>query len=192
MGLYKYLSKLNRERPKEWLKFHRTRLISWREEANVIRIDHPTNLLSARRLGYKAKQGYILARVRVHRGGKQRPMVNKGRRSRNFGQRLVMSKGYHGVAEQRAVKQFPNLEVLNSYKVGKDGLHYWYEVIMLDPNHPAVFKDFHTKWIASNKHTGRVYRGLTSATKKARGLGGKGKGYEKIRPSLKAHLRTGK
>lgn len=180
MGLYKYLKTLNRTKPKDWIKMHRDRLITWRTETAVARVDVPTNLLDARRLGYKSKPGYILVRVRVPRGGKQRPMIVKGRRSRNFGQRMVMSKGYQWVAEQRAAKQFQNLEVLNSYNVGKDGIHYWYEVILLDPKHPAVSKDPHTKWISSNKHTGRVYRGLTSAAKKARGMSARGKGREKV------------
>ncbi len=179
VGLYKYLSQLNRERPKDWLKFHRERLILWRREPAIKRIESPTNLLSARRLGYKAKQGYILIRARVPRGGKQRPSIKKGRRSRNLGQRLVMSKSYQWIAEQRATKHFPNLEVLNSYKVGKDGLHYWFEVILVDPNSPSIKSDPRIKWISSGKHTGRVYRGLTSAAKKSRGLMHKGKGTEK-------------
>ena len=38
---------------------------------------------------------------------------------------------------------------------------------------------------------GRVYRGLTSAGRKSRGLRGKGKGFEKMRPSRRAHNRVG-
>lgn len=171
---------------------HRERLITWRTESAVSRIENPSNLLSAKRLGYKAKPGIILVRVRVPRGGKQRPSIKKGRRSRNLGQRLVMGKSYQVVAEQRAAKQYLNLEVLNSYNVGKDGLHYWFEVILVDPKHPAIQSDPQLKWISSNKHIGRVFRGLTSAAKKSRGLSHKGKGTEKIRPSLRAHLRTGR
>src|SRR3989338_696977 len=110
----------------------RERLIQWRDEPAINRIDYPTNLLSARRLGYKSKQGFILVRVRLHRGGKQRPSIRHGRRSAHTGQRLVMGKSYQRMAEERANKHFQNLEVLNSYKAGTDGIHYWFEVILLD------------------------------------------------------------
>ncbi|MEC8626004.1 MAG: 50S ribosomal protein L15e, partial [Candidatus Thermoplasmatota archaeon] len=42
-------------------------------------------------------------------------------------------------------------------------------------------------------HRGRAARGLTSAGKRGRGLSrSKGKGAEKLRPSLKANLNRGK
>ncbi|MBT92991.1 MAG: 50S ribosomal protein L15e, partial [Euryarchaeota archaeon] len=43
-----------------------------------------------------------------------------------------------------------------------------------------------------NSHTGRAYRGKTSAGKRGRGLMNKGKGAEKLRPSLKANKNRGK
>ena len=44
-----------------------------------------------------------------------------------------------------------------------------------------------------NSHRGRAARGLTSAGKRGRGLSrSKGKGAEKLRPSLKANLNRGK
>ncbi|MDD1779536.1 MAG: 50S ribosomal protein L15e, partial [Candidatus Helarchaeota archaeon] len=39
------------------------RLVDWRQEPAVTRVEHPTRLDRARRLGYKAKQGYLIARV---------------------------------------------------------------------------------------------------------------------------------
>jgi large subunit ribosomal protein L15e len=45
---------------------------------NVIhRASRPSRPDKARRLGYKAKQGYVIYRVRVRRGGRKRP-VPKG------------------------------------------------------------------------------------------------------------------
>lgn len=190
MGLYKYLNNLHRERPKEYTELVRKRLIDWRKESTPLRIEHPTNLVSARRLGYKAKHGFILVRVRLPRGQKKRPSIKKGRRSAHTRQRLVLKKSYQWVAEERAAKNYPNLEVLNSYKVGKDGLHYWFEVILVDVNHPEIKADKNIGWIIN--HRGRVYRGLTSAAKKSRALRGKGKGFEKARPSLRAHLSRAK
>jgi large subunit ribosomal protein L15e len=47
-------------------------------------------------------------------------------------------------------------------------------------------------WIAEKQHRSRVYRGLTSAGKKGRGLRWKGKGAEHARPSIKAGQGRGK
>ena len=43
----------------------RKRAILWRKQNAVTRIDKPSRLLRARRLGYKAKQGIIVIRMRV-------------------------------------------------------------------------------------------------------------------------------
>lgn len=192
MGLIKFLKKATRKKSKDLREIERNRLIEWRKEKTPLKIEKPTDLLSARRLGYKAKQGVVLVRTRVPRGQKQRPRIKKGRRSKHFRQRLVLSKNYKRIAEERTNKRYPNLEVLNSYKVGKDGLHYWFEVILVDPNHSQIKKDKHLSWISSSKHKDRTNRGLTSAGKKSRGLRNKGKGAEKVRPSRKASLRRKK
>jgi len=183
MEFKKYLS--NPKIRKEYTDLIRQRLIQWRKEPAVNRIEHPTNLASARRLGYKAKQGIIVARIRIKRGQKMRPRINKGRRSKHMNPRLTLEKSYQAVAEQRIAKYYKNLEVLNSYRAGKDGLHYWYEIILIDPKHPAVMSDKELGWISG--HRRRVFRGLTSAARKSRGLRGKGKGFEKSRPSRTAN-----
>jgi large subunit ribosomal protein L15e len=90
------------------------------------------------------------------------------------------------IAEERAARKFPNLEVLNSYWVGEDGRSKWFEVLMVDPNHPAIKADKDINWICRRQHRGRVFRGLTSASKKVRSLRRRGKGAEKFRPSKKA------
>ncbi len=187
MGYYKYVKALWK-RPWE-NEFYKKRLIEWRREESIVRVDKPTRVDRARSLGYKSKQGFIVVRVRVRRGGKSRPRPRKGRRSKHLHTRLVLSKSYQWIAEERAQRKFINLEVLNSYWVGEDGLYYWYEVIMVDPYHPAIENDKDVGWICSRKHTHRVFRGLTSAGKKARGLRKKGLGSEKARPSLRANNR---
>ena len=170
----------------------RTRLIKWRREPVVIRIEHPTRLDRARSLGYKAKLGYILVRVRVRRGGRMREQMKAGRRSKTMRRKKIVSKSYQTIAEERANKKFLNCEVLNSYYVAKDGLHYWYECVLIDRAHPSIKKDKRSGWVASGKHKGRVFRGLTSSGKRSRGLHQKGKGVEKHRPSQKAHKRQGR
>jgi len=74
------------------------------------------------------------------------------------------------IAEERAAKRFSNLEALNSYWVGEDGQHKWFEVIMVDPSHPAIQSDGHLNWICRRVHRGRAERGLTSSGKRMRGL----------------------
>ncbi|OGM02470.1 50S ribosomal protein L15e [Candidatus Woesearchaeota archaeon RBG_13_36_6] len=189
MSLYKYIREAWKKPKVRLGALWQQRLIKWRREPVTLRINRPTRLDKARSLGYKAKPGFVIVRQRVIRGGKQRPKFSGGRRSKHMRRRLVLAKNYQQIAEERANKKFLNCEVLNSYEVAKDGKHYWYEIILIDKNHPAIKADPNLKWISENKHTRRVYRGLTSAARKSRGLRNKGKGAEKIRPSLKAHGR---
>ncbi len=164
MGLYKYLKQ-------NWGKdkaLQRQRLIDWRTEPVTVKLDHPSRLDRAHALGYKAKQGIFVVRQRIERGGRMRPAFKKGRKPKKRRRRLVLDMNYQSVAEQRAVKKFPNCEVLNSYFVGQDGINYWFEIIMIDRTHPAVIADKQLKWISEQK--GRVFRGKTSAERKSRGL----------------------
>jgi len=171
----------------------RERLLQWRREPVTIRIEKPTRLDRARSLGYKAKQGFLVVRQRVKRGGHTRPkdIMRAGRRPRHSRRVMILGKSYQQIAEERAHKKYPNTEVLNSYEVAKDGISYWYEIILIDKAHPVIRADKNINWIVENKHKGRVYRGLTSAGRKSRGLRRKGTGAEKIRPSLRAKGRQG-
>ena len=189
MGFYQYIRKLWKK-PKENLgPLWQERLIAWRQEPAVNRLDRPTRLDRARSLGYKAKQGIFVARVRLLRGGHVRPDRAGGRRSKKMTHRLTLRKNYRLIAEERANKQFYNCEVLNSYYAADDGMHYWYEVILVDKAHPAIVADKNLGWISQKQHRHRVYRGLTSAGHKVRGLRYKGQGVEKARPSRRAHSR---
>ncbi|MFH1589598.1 MAG: 50S ribosomal protein L15e [archaeon] len=187
MGLYKYIREAWK-RPKDSLKeLSRERLIAWRQEPVTVRIERPTRLDKARSLGYKAKQGIIVVRQRVNRGGRQREQFKSGRRSKHMRRKKIVAKNYQQVAEERANKKYVNCEVLNSYKVAQDGIYAWYEIILVDRFHPQILSDKQLKWVTFNQ--GRVNRGLTSAGRKSRGLRNKGIGAEKIRPSLRAQGR---
>ncbi len=190
MGIYRHIKEAW-DNPKEGLgKLYQERLIQWRRNNSVVKLDRPTRLDRARGLGYKAKEGIFVVRVRVGKGGrKRRGSLKNKRKSRRATARKVLSKSYQVVAEQRADKKYVNAEVLNSYWVGEDGKHKWYEIIMVIPSHPAIKNDNELSWISSEKHRGRVWRGLTSAGKKSRGLMNKGKGAEKLRPSASANLK---
>ena len=165
----------------------------WREEGAVVRIDRPTRLDKARSQGYKAKQGVIVARVSVRKGGARKERFEKGRRSKRQGvTRITRRKNLQRVAEERASRTYPNLRVLNSYSVGQDGRQKWHEIILVDPNHPAIENDDDLNWICNDDHTDRVFRGLTGAGKRNRGLGKRGKGTEHTRPSLRSNKNRGR
>jgi len=182
--MYKYLRELWKSPSIDLL---RPRLIQWRKEESIVKLDKPTNLARARSLGYKAKQGYVVVRVRLLRGGRMRPQIKSGRRTKHRRQTKIVSKSYQTIAEERAQKKFVNLEVLNSYSLAKDGQNYWFEVILVDPHHPVIRADDKINWIADGRH--RINRGLTSSAKKSRGLHIKGFGAEKARPSQRANKR---
>lgn len=164
----------------------RQRLIEWRKQPTIIRIEKSTRLDRARKLGYKAKQGFVIVRVRVRRGGLRKQRPKAGRRPKRMGvKKYKPAKSLRLIAEERGARKFPNLEALNSYWVGEDGRSKWFEVIMVDPHHPVIKADRDINWICQKQHHRRVFRGLTSAGKKVRGLRRKGRGAEKVRPSRK-------
>jgi large subunit ribosomal protein L15e len=33
------------------------------------------------------------------------------------------------------------MKLLGSYFLYKDGMHYWFEIILADPSHPSIAKD---------------------------------------------------
>ena len=188
MSLYKYVREAWRK-PQQNRELWRERLLSWKQEPVTTKLERPTRLDRARSLGYKAKQGYIVVRQRVSRGGHVRPKIKGGRKPKRSGTRLTLHKSYQVIAEERAQKQFTNLVVLNSYWVAQDGEYFWYEVILVDPDHPVIKADPKINWISSQNNRSRAFHGVTSAGKKSRGMIGKGKGHEKARPSRRAHLR---
>ncbi len=194
MGMYSYIrSTLQKEYAGDvgeynYLARMKEKLIQWRREPAIVRVEYPTNLTRARELGYKAKQGFVIVRVRVRKGSGSHIRPNKGRRPKRMGvNKLTRRISIQRIAEMRANRKFNNLEVLNSYYVGEDGKYYYYEVIMIDPHHPAIKNDPDINWIVHDR--GRAFRGKTSAGRKGRGLRNKGKGAEKARPSLKANER---
>ena len=120
----------------------RSRVVLWRKENAVTRIDKPSRILRARRLGYKAKQGIIVIRMRVGTGGMRRQRPRGGRRPKHLGvTRIKGDDSMKQVAERRVLERHPNMKLLGSYFIYKDGMHYWYEVILAEPSHPRVAKD---------------------------------------------------
>ena len=138
---------------------YRARIAAWRKQAPVVRAEKPTNLARARTLGYKAKEGFIIARARVERGKRKRLIHMRGRKPSKSGHFYARHKSLQLIAEERAGKRYRNCEVLNSYFVGDDGQYKFYEVILADPIKTGL-----------NLQKGRAFRGLTSQGKKMRGM----------------------
>lgn len=167
------------------------RMIEWRRSDAATVVNKPLRLDRARALGYKAKKGFVVLRIRLLRGGRKRERQGvKGRKSRKQYHRKILKMSYQWVAEIRAARKFPNLEVLNSYLLGKDGKHAFFEVILVDPSRPEIRSDPVYSWIVSHKNRRRAERGITSAARKSRGF--RNRGHYKVRPSVGAWNSRGK
>merc|ERR1719473_1472332 len=102
-------------------------------------------------LGYKAKQGYVVYRSRVRRGGRKK-CVAKG---------IVYGKPRNaGINKMKATR--------NYRWVAEDAVHRWYEVVMVDPHHKAIRDDPRINWLCNPTHKHRELRGITSAGRKSR------------------------
>ena len=145
------------------------------------RASRPTRPDKARRLGYKAKQGYVIYRIRVRRGGRKRPVpkgATYGKPTNQGVNQLKYQRSLRSTAEERVGRRCANLRVLNSYWVNQDSTYKYYEVILVDPQHKAIRRDPRINWIVKPVHKHRESRGLTATGKKSRGLN-KGHRYNK-------------
>jgi large subunit ribosomal protein L15e len=186
--------KKKRDTNYDYRQIYTKKLIEFRKlEGSIVKVDKPSNIPRARELGYKAKQGVSVVFVKVRKGGGLILRPKNARRPKRMGiNKITRRVSIQRMAEQKADKAYENLEVLNSYYVGEDGQKKYFEVIMVDPNHPSIINDMDLNWIVSEKHSSRAQRGLTSAGKKNRGLVKKGTGTEKAGPSNRAKLRKAK
>jgi len=120
----------------------RDRVVQWRKQEALTRIEKPSRIQRARRLGYKAKQGIVVIRMRVGTGGMRKQRPRGGRRPKHLGvTRIKADVSMKEVAENRVLERYPNMKLLGSYFIYKDGMHYWFEIILADPSHPRISKD---------------------------------------------------
>ena len=120
----------------------RQKAIIWRKENAITRIDKASRITRARRLGYKAKQGIVVIRMRVGTGGMRKQRPRAGRRPKHLGvTRIKADVSMRKVSERRVLERYPNMKLLGSYFLYKDGMHYWFEIILADPSHPSIAKD---------------------------------------------------
>lgn len=184
MGAYKYIKQNFQREYHERDELARQRVTAWRKMGTVERLDGPTNVARARELGYKAKQGVVVARVRTPKGMSKRPKPAGGRKPSKSGRFFSYQKSLQAVAEDRAARVFMNSEVVNSYYIGEDGKYKFFEVILVDRAHPAIVND--PVYANLSQMKGRSFRGLTSVGLKHRGIRWKGRGTENNRPSIRS------
>merc|ERR1711968_190290 len=167
----------------------RVRVWEYRQLPAIHRAAKPTRPDKARRLGYKAKQGVCIYRVRVRRGGRKKPYengINYGKPTNAGIKQIKWRRNLRSKAEERVGRKCGNLRVMGSYWVAQDSTYKFYEVIMVDTFHPAIRMDPRMNWLCSAKMKHREMRGLTSAGTKGRGMRKKGHRAMKTRPSRRA------
>ncbi|GKT57357.1 60S ribosomal protein L15 [Colletotrichum tofieldiae] len=196
MGALKYVEELQKKKQSDVMRFL-LRVRCWElRQLNVIhRASRPSRPDKARRLGYKAKQGYVIYRARVRRGGRKKPVAKgatfvgdgkgiangigtTGKPTNQGVNQLKYQRSLASTAEERVGRRCANLRVLNSYWVNQDSTYKYFEVILVDPQHKAIRQDPRINWIVAPVHKHRESRGLTATGKKSRGLN-KGHRYNK-------------
>lgn len=141
----------------------------------IHRASRPSRPDKARRLGYKAKQGYVIYRVRVRRGGRKRPapkgatygeleglahalrivliwITSKGKPTNQGINQLKYQRSLKSTAEERVGRRCANLRVLNSYWINQDSTYKYFEIILVDPQHKAIRRDPRINWIVKPVH----------------------------------------
>nr|ANM86184.1 60S ribosomal protein L15-2 [Stygiella incarcerata] len=189
MGAYKYLQELWKKKQSDVLRFLlRVRCWEYRQLPTIHRLTHPTRPDKARRLGYKAKQGVVVYRVRVRRGGRKKPLhrgIVHGKPSNQGVIQIKNKRSHRAIAEGKVGRRCSNLRVLNSYWVGQDGTYKYFEVILIDPAHKAIRRDPRLNWICKPTMKHREARGLTAIGRRSRGLFHKGNRTARLRPSVR-------
>jgi large subunit ribosomal protein L15e len=168
MSSYKHIRQTILSEYKERPQAYRNKIIRWSTGGSVVRVDRPTNLARARKLGYKAKEGVVTVRVGVNKGSSKRKTPSGGRKPSKSGRYFTRAKSMQAIAEERAARRFSNCEVLNSYFIGESGTKTFFEIIMLDRAKPTITSDpFYSNVIARKN---RAYRGITSSGRRHRGM----------------------
>uniref|UniRef100_A0A4W2INM0 Ribosomal protein L15 n=1 Tax=Bos indicus x Bos taurus TaxID=30522 RepID=A0A4W2INM0_BOBOX len=161
MGAYKYIQEL------------------WRKQSDVLRVRcwqyrQLSALHRAPRPAPHTQPGYVIYWIRVHRGGRKRPVpkgATYGKPVHHGVNPLKFARSLPSVAEGRAGCHCGALRVLNSYWVGEESTYKFLEFILIDPFHKAIRRNPDTQWITKPVHKHREMRGLRSAGRKSHGLG---------------------
>ena len=163
MGAYRYIQETLHNEYKKADARYKAKVRMWRKEPGIVLVDYPSNLVRARRLGYKAKQGYVMVRIRMEKGRRTRRKPMGGRKPRHNYRFVQPGISHQHIAERRVNRRYKNMEVLNSYWAGEDGNYKYFEVILADPSRKTVCN-------TAVIRKGKSFRGLTSTGLRARGL----------------------
>ena len=102
MGAYKYMSEIYRKKQSDVLRYLlRIRCWQYRQLTKVHRVQRSTRPDKARRLGYKNKQGYVIYRIAMRRGGRKRPVPK--------GAPMCKPKTSGGVKQQKPVRNLQSI-----------------------------------------------------------------------------------
>ncbi len=131
MGASKYIAKNERLVFKD-PKRRKELLMELTKKPIIYRVKKPTRLFRAHALGYKAKQGYFVVRVRISKGSFRRERPNHARHPSKAGLYFSLNISKQKIAEQRVAKKYPNADILGSYYLVENGNYKWFEVILKD------------------------------------------------------------
>ncbi|KAL7646807.1 UNVERIFIED_CONTAM: hypothetical protein RMT77_002062 [Armadillidium vulgare] len=175
MGAYKYMQEIYRKKQSDVMRYIlRLRAWQYRHLNTLHRAPRSTRPEKARRLGYRAKQGYLIYRIRIRRGGRKRPVpkgCTYGKPKSHGVNQLKPTRNLQSLAEERCGRRLGGLRLLNSYWVAQDSTYKYYECVLIDPARITIRRDPSVNWVCSAKHKHRELRGKTSKGRKHRGLG---------------------
>ncbi|KAG7173143.1 60S ribosomal protein L15-like 2 [Homarus americanus] len=164
---YKYMQEIYRKKRSDVMRFLlRIRAWQYRHLNKLHRAPRPTRPEKASRLGYKAKQGYVIYRIRIRRGGRKRPVPKGATYGKPKSHGVNQLKPTHNLQSLAEVcRRLGSLRVLNSYWVAQDSTFKYYKVIVLHIRHNNIMKDASINWMCNPTHGLREMHGKTSAGK---------------------------
>ncbi|MHB8566785.1 MAG: eL15 family ribosomal protein [Nitrososphaerales archaeon] len=144
--MYRHIARTWRSMTKESSQAFKQRAIIWRRGATYERLERPSRLDRARALGYKAKQGVVVVRIKITRGGMRQKRPTSGRRPKHMG--VLKIKGHFSsqdTANHRVLEKYPNTKLIGSYPVYQDGRFIWFEVILADTSRTTLGSSYDIK-----------------------------------------------
>ena len=132
MGMYKYVKQSFARSLAERSDAYRKRITEWRGQNVAMRVENPLNPVRAHELGYKAKKGFAIVRVRVAKGKRKRRAPDLGRKPGKNVKKVPPGISLQRIAERKVLLRHANMRVIGSYVVGEDGTDKYFEVILHD------------------------------------------------------------
>ena len=129
MGAYRYVQELYRKKQSDVLRYLlRIRCWQYRQLTRLHRAPRPSRPDKARRLGYRAKQGFLIYRISVRRGGRKRP-VHKGC---TYGK--PKSHGVNELKPYRKLQSVAEVRNNNKLKIGRNLIELFFSGTRRSPH----------------------------------------------------------